>query len=297
MGILLRMFHPNGRRPPAMNFKAFIRAKAKGPITETTLRLYDKDRQQIVGWLGSRPLNVETAQEAEAWLKSRYPKPNTLQRKVTALNWLLRWKNVDYQARRPPKAVNPRPRIIADGEYEGPLGRMTDPMERVAVRIAHDTGWSPCDVVEIRRSDVDLTGPYPIIRHVRQKTHVAAEAILDRETAEELRAYLEANPDLDYIFPGDRRKGVPHRNRTWLNAVLKRYGFAFSPRAFRSNLATKWPDDDIKGLQVQGGWKDIRAIFEHYKGNVRERQVASFEAAMGRPPRGPKGPDNIAGYG
>lgn len=48
---------------------------------------------------------------------------------------------------------------------------------------------------------------------------------------------------------------------------------------------------------VQGGWKDSRAIFQHYKGNIRERQVASFEAAMGRSVR-PKDPDDeLPGYG
>lgn len=296
MGILARMLHPN-KGPPAMNFKGFIRAKAKGPITDTTLRLYDKDRQQVVGWLGSRTLDVETAQEAEAWLKSKFPKPNTLQRKVTALNWLLRWKEINYQARRPPKAVNAHPRVIAPEEYAGPLAGVRDLMQRVAVQIDHDAGWSPCDVVDIRRSEIDLTGPQAIVRHVRQKTNVSAEAILSPDTAADLRAYLEANPDLDFIFPGDRRKGCAHRNRTWLNAVLKRHGFAFSPRAFRSNLATRWPDTDIKGLQVQGGWKDTRAIFDHYKGNVRERQVASFETAMGHPPKAKESPDDIAGYG
>ena len=82
-----------------------------------------------------------------------------------------------------------------------------------------------------------------------------------------------------------------------MNAVLKRYGFTFTPRVFRSNLATAWPGDDIKGLMVQGGWSDPKTIFAHYRGNLRERQVGSFETAMGRPAKDHDQDDEVPGYG
>lgn len=279
-----------------MNFKAFVRANAKGPIRDATLELYDKDRQQITGRLQSRPLNVETAQELEAWLRSRFPNPNTLQRKITSLNWLLRWKGVAYQAKRPPKLVNANPRTIEDSDYEDLLARIPDPMDRLAVRISHDTGWSPSDVAAIRVDAVDLKGPHPIVRKVRQKTDVLAQAILEDATAEELRAYLEAKPGLEYVFPGDRRRGRPHRNRTWVNKVLQRYHAGWSPRAFRSNLATRWPGDDIKGLMVQSGWKSSSTIYQHYRANVVERQVKSFETALGKAPKDEKTGEDLPGY-
>src|SRR2546428_674981 len=281
VGILDRMLHPNGRRP-AMTFKAFIRANARGPIEDETLERYDEDRRELAGRLGPRRLTEETVQELEAWLKSKYPNANTQQRKITAANWLFRWKGTDFRIRRPPKEYNTHPRTIAPEDYRAVLARITEPMERLAVRLSRDTLWSPTDVAAIRKADVDFGNP-TIVRKVRQKTGAHAEAVVEMETADELRAYLESNPELEYIFPGDRRQGKPHRNRTWVNAVLKRHGATFTPRMFRSSGATLWPGDDIKGLMTQGGWTDPKTIFRYYRGNIREVQVRSFEAAMGRP--------------
>ena len=81
-----------------------------------------------------------------------------------------------------------------------------------------------------------------------------------------------------------------------VNAVMNRNGFAFTPRMFRSNLANRWPGDDIKDLMVQGGWKDSRTIFRHYRRKIRERRVASFEAAMGRPATNRDPEPELAGY-
>lgn len=280
-----------------MNFKSFVRAKAAGQVTDGTLNLYDKDRQRLMGSLGAQPLTVETAQELEAWLRSRTKSPNTLQRWVTSLNWLLRWKGVDYQAKRPRKEPNLHPRKIEDGEYDPKLAAISDPMERLAVRLSHDTGWSPNDVVQIRKADLELSGDRIIIRRFRQKTGAVAMPLIMGDTAAELRAYLETHPEADYLFPGDRRKGQPHRNRTWVNAVLKRYGFDFTPRAFRSNLATRWDGADIKGLMVQGGWKNANTIFQHYRANDLERQAASLEAALGKPKAVHESDPDLPGYG
>ena len=86
-----------------MTFKAFIRANARGPIEDETLERYDEDRRELAGRLGPRRLTEETVQELEAWLKSKYPNANTQQRKITAANWLFRWKGTDFRIRRPPK--------------------------------------------------------------------------------------------------------------------------------------------------------------------------------------------------
>ena len=58
------------------------------------------------------------------------------------------------------------------------LSRMADQMERLAVGLSHDSGWSPRDIVPVRRADVEL-GKIAIMRKVRQKTRVVAEAVLE----------------------------------------------------------------------------------------------------------------------
>lgn len=296
MGILRRILgNPNGREP-VVRFEAFIRASSR--VNEATVKLYAREGRRFAGWLGSRALTLEAVQEYEAWLKTKY-RPNSLTNKVSGLNLYLKWRDTDFRIRRPPKEINPHPRIIEDAQYRELLGRMKDPMDRLAVRLTHDTFWSPIDIVQIRKEDVAFGDP-TIIRKVRQKTHAAyvvAEAILEKETASELREYLEANPTLDYIFPGDRRKGRPFRNRTWPNKVLDRYGVDFSPRWFRSSGATSWPGDDIKGLMTQGGWREPRTILLHYRGNVVERQVKSFEAAMGHAAKDRENDPELPGYG
>ena len=45
------------------------------------------------------------------------------------------------------------------------------------------------------------------------------------------------------------------------------------------------------------GWKDSRTTFEHYRANVRERQVGSSEAAMGRASDHDDREDDVPGYG
>jgi integrase len=278
-----------------MKFETFIRQNAR--VNDATAKRYADVARSFAGWVGTRPLNPDTVQESERWLRTRYGANSLASNVTTAVNLWLRWKgHPELQVRRPPKEYNPRPRTIADKEYRELIARIADPMERLAVRLSHDAGWSPSDIVQIRKADMDL-GDVAVIRKVRQKTRVVAEAVLEKETAAELRAYLEAHPDADYLFPGDRRKGEPHRNRTWVNAVLKAHGATFTPRVFRSNLATAWPGDDIKGLMKQGGWTDPKTIFAHYRGNLRERQVDSFEAAMGRPAKDRDPEAELPGYG
>ncbi len=276
-----------------MKFETFIRQSAR--VNDATVAIYVREAKRFQGFLGTRPLTADAVVEYQAWLATKF-KANSLTNKVTGVNLYLRWKGTDLRIRRPPKEFNPRPRTIADKEYRDLVARIADPMERLAVRLSHDAGWSPSDIVAISRSDVDL-GDVTVIRKVRQKTRVVAAAVLEKETADELRAYLDAHPDADYIFPGDHRKGMPHRNRTWVNAVLKRHGATFTPRVCRSNLATRWPGDDIKGLMTQGGWTDPKTIFAHYRANVLERQVGSFEAATGRPAKDRDPDDGLPGYG
>ena len=294
MGILRRILgNAKGREP--VRFESFIRANAR--VNDATVRLYAREGRRFAGWLGTRPLTLDSVQEYEGWLRTKY-RANSLTNKVTGVNLYLKWRGTDFRIRRPPKEINPRPRIVEDAKYRELLGRIRDPMDRLAVRLTHDTFWSSIDVVTIRKADIAF-GNVTMIRKVRQKTaaaYVVAEAIVEKETAAELRMYIESAEIGDYIFPGDLRKGKPFRNRTWINKVLDRYGVDFSPRWFRSSGATLWPGDDMKGLMTQGGWRDPRTILLHYRGNILERQVKSFETAMGRPAKD-HDEDELPGYG
>ena len=53
-----------------------------------------------------------------------------------------------------------------------------------------------------------------------------------------------------------------------------------TPRTFRRSGASLW-DDHVTGLNPQGGWKDPKTILLHYRQNLLERQLKSFERALG----------------
>lgn len=191
-----------------MKFETFIRQNAR--VSDATVKRYVDVARSFAGWLGTRPIDADAMQDGERWLKGRYGQNSLASNVVTAVNLWLRWKgHPDLRIRRPPKAYNPRPRTIADKDYRDLLARIADPMERLAVSLSHDAGWSPSDIAQIRKADIQL-GDVTVVRKVRQKTRVTAEAVLLKETAADLQAYLEAHPGMDYLFPGDRRKGKPH---------------------------------------------------------------------------------------
>src|SRR5439155_11206149 len=200
----------------------------------------------------------------------------------------LRWRNTDLRVRRPPREYVANPKLITPSEYAEIVGRITDPMERLVVRLLHDSLLRPSDVVSIRLADLDTSEGVTVIRKRTQKTGSVSESILTKETADELAEYVSKSRMTDYLFPGE---GGPHRNRTWPNQVLrKHHADGISPRTFRRTGATRW-GDDITSLMSQGGWTDPQTVLKHYRKNVRERHLREFEKAVG----GARGSDRDQG--
>ena len=273
-----------------MKLEAFIAANSTG--APETVKLYLRVIRQFTGWLGSRALSAETLVEYEAWLRSRY-RPNSLYNKVCALNLYLKWRKTELRVRRPPREYVANPRLITPSEYAEIVGRITDPMERLVVRLLHDSLLRPSDVVSIRLADLDTSEGVTIVRMRTKKTGSVSESILTKETADELADYVRKSGVSDYLFPGD---GGPHRNRTWPNQVLrKHHADGISPRTFRRTGATRW-GDDITSLMAQGGWTDPQTVLKHYRKNVRARHLREFEAAVG-PAKDEDPDDGLPGYG
>ena len=210
------------------------------------------------------------------------------------VNLYLKWKGVDARIRRPPKEIAANPKLVTDKEYREILTRITNPEERLAVRLLHDSGLRPSDVVDTRLTDIATEEGLTIVRRRTQKTGTIAESILTKETAVELAEYVKAAGVTDYIFREDTDK--PHRHRTWPNAVLRKHqAEGISPRTFRRTLATNW-GDDLKSLMSQAGWSDAKTILTHYRRDVRERHLKEFEKAVGTA-RDPDPDPELPGYG
>lgn len=272
-----------------MKLEAFVRDKSRG--NPETLRRYLKEIHRFQGWLGSRTLSLEAVHEYEDWLADNYAQNSRIVM-AAAVNLFFAWKGVDYRVRTPPKEIATNPRLVKDAEYRAILARIADPAERLIVRLLHDSFWRPSDLVTLRVSDIAEVDGVTLLRKVMKKAKVVASAIVETETAAELRAHIAGAGKTDLIF--EIRVGTP-RHRTWPNHVLAKHGAGeISPRVFRRTGATSW-DDDMKGLMVQGGWKDPKTILLHYRQNELERQLKSFERAVGRATDHSE--DDVPGYG
>ncbi|HEX9341182.1 MAG TPA: site-specific integrase [Thermoplasmata archaeon] len=275
-----------------MKFDVFIRANSQAR-TEDTIRLYLREAKRFQGWLGTRPLTLEAVQEYEAWLRSKF-RQNSLSNKVIGVNLYLKWKGLDARIRRPPKEIAANPKLVTDKEYRAILERIEDAEERLVVRLLHDTGMRPSDIVSLRLADIANEDDVVLLRRRTQKTGTIAESILSRETAAELHDYIEKSGVTDHIFRGETDK--PHRHRTWPNAVLrKHHAEGITPRTFRRTLATNW-GDDLRSLMSQAGWSDPKTILLHYRRDVLARHVREAEKVIG-PVRDADDESDLPGYG
>lgn len=273
-----------------MKWEDFLRSKVPNPETR---KRYDVVVRSFRGWIGSRSVNDATVAEYRERLLSSY-KPNSLSNMVAALNLYLEHKGVPSRMERPPKEIAANPKLIKPDEYAALLTRILNAEERLAVRLLHDTGLRPSDVVSLRLSDLDTTDGITSIRKRTRKTGAVTDSILTKETADDLRAYVQDAKVTDYIFRGEN--GKPHRHRTWPNHVLVKYGAeGITPRTFRRTLATNWTED-VTSLMAQGGWTDSKTIFLHYRRDVRARHVQAFEKAVG-PTRDVEPEEDVPGYG
>jgi len=260
-----------------VKFEAFIRANCRAR-SEETVKLYLREAKRFQGWLGTRTLELESVIEYESWLKSRF-RANSLSNKIVGVNLYLAWKGTTFRIRRPPKEIAANPKLISDAEYRAILARVSDAEERLAVRLLHDTGLRPSDVVGIRLVDLATEDGVTVVRRRTLKTGTLAESYLTRETATELADFISKYGVSDYVFRGETDK--PHRHRTWPNGVLRKHGVeGITPRTFRRTLATNW-GDDLRSLMSQAGWSDAKTILTHYRRDVRERHIREAEKAIG----------------
>ncbi len=140
-------------------FRAYVRLKSGGAISEDTLHRYETivfvGTRTVAGflpWLHGQPINGETvAAYHETVLLQRY-RQNSRVPICSGLNWYLRWKRIrdedgeDLRFPIPATEAAENARVISDGEYAALLRHLRskgDLRELAAVMIQRDTGMRP----------------------------------------------------------------------------------------------------------------------------------------------------------
>lgn len=269
-------------------YRAFVRRKSRN-VSEETLNRYWAYVAAFKDWLEGEdltPANVDAYHETVLLKKyvsnSRVPV-------CSALNWWLRLQKIRDEEDEPLRLPIPEteaaeePRTLTDEEWarlRKHLERQGNLRELALVMVQRDTLLRPCDLVTIPLSLVVLDADHPHIAGKRQKkTGAVVKPFISKDTVSVLRRYIAAHKPTRYLFETDGGEAL---HRRWPLEVLRRackharLPDDITPRIFRRTGATNW-EGDVKDLAAQGGWKDVKTIWKHYRQVKEERHWDAFE--------------------
>jgi len=283
-------------------FRAFVRRKS-GNVSEETLNRYWAYVEHLKEWLEGEdptPANIDTYHERV--LLRKYV-PNSRVSICSAINWWLRFRKIRDEEDEPLRLPIPEteaaedPRTLADDEWKSlraDLQRHGDLRELALAMVQRDTLLRPCDLVAIPLSLVVLDADHPHIAGKRQKkTGAFVKPFISRDTVAVLRRYISAYKPKRFLFETDEGKAF---HRRWplevFRRACKRAGLPedITSRVFRRTGATNW-EGDVKDLAAQGGWKDVKTIWKHYRQVKEDRHWDAFEKTFEPPDDRPKPPD------
>ena len=283
-------------------YRAFVRRKS-GKVSEETLNRYWTYVANLKEWLEDEdptPANIDAYHESV--LMKKYV-PNSRVPICSALNWWLRFRKIRDEEDEPLRLPIPEteaaeePRTLSDDEWKSlrkHLEAQGNLRELALAMVQRDTLLRPCDLVAIPLSLVVLDAEHPHIAGKRQKkTGAFVKPFISRDTAGVLRRYIAAYKPKQYLFETDTGDLF---HRRWplevFRRACKRAGLPedITSRVFRRTGATNW-DGDVKDLAAQGGWKDVKTIWKHYRQVKEERHWEAFERTFEPAPDKPKAPD------
>ncbi len=170
-----------------------------------------------------------------------------------------------------PKFRAPIPRVLSEEEMDElirlPEGEKMALRDRTILELLYATGLRVSELVNLKKSDVNLDGGFVIAMGKRSKERVVPLGSYSRDA---VRAYLEMEkPPGRYLFP-NRRGGVITRQAIW--KIIRKYGLQLhkgrvSPHTIRHTFATHLLEGgaDLRAVQVLLGHEDISTtqIYTH----------------------------------
>jgi len=271
-------------------YKEYILLKREA--AQETLQRYWRYAEGFLDWLGTREINEQTLGRYNAALRRRYARNSRIVVN-SAINWLLDASKVKdsegepLRLRIPSKETSPHGRLVGESEWER-IARYArtrlDLRESVLVHLLRESLLRPSDIVRIRLPNLDLESDPPAIRNlVQRKTQFVASPRISQETGRLVKKYLKAYKPLEYLFEAKPAKPF---HRRWPTEVIKRVTDSLgiqgvTPRTFRRTGATQW-QGKVATLQLQGGWKDPKTIYNHYLKYREEDHIEDFKATFSK---------------
>ncbi len=272
-------------------YKEYIALRKE--VTQETLKRYWSYAKRFLDWLGSSELTEERLARWNAMTKRTY---GTNSRVVTnvSVNWLLkmvRAKDGDGEPLKlqlPTKETTLHGRLVSGDEWRRieRFARTRMPLrEYILVRLIRESLLRPSDLVGIQIRNLDLESDPPAIRDlIQKKTGFVASPRISQETGRLIKKYLKTCRPLEYLFEPKPGKQF---HRRWPTETLRRMTnalgmFGITPRVFRRTGATAW-EGNVATLQLQGGWKDAKTIYDHYLKYQEESHNQDFKKTFDRP--------------
>lgn len=292
--------------PPPLDeenaFRAFVRRKSRN-VSEETLSRYWVYVRNFKEWLeGDDPTPANVDAYHESVLMKKYV-PNSRVPICSALNWWLRFRKIRDEEDEPLRLPIPEteadenPRMLTDDEWtalRSHLERQGNLRELAVAMVQHETLLRPCDIVAIPLSLVILDADHPCIAGKKQKkTGAFVRPFISKETVAVLRRYLAEYKPAQHLFETETGEMF---HRRWplevFHRACKRAGLPedITSRVFRRTGATNWRGD-VKDLCAQGGWKDPKTVWKHYRMVKEERHWDAFERTFEPAADKPKAPD------
>jgi integrase/recombinase XerD len=246
-----------------------------------TIEAYNRDIMGFITYLEESSLSMPERENVEAYmgfLRSKGKQTRSIVRAVSALrgffNFLLADGCVPHNPLEDlevPRFKSPIPDVLSEHEIisliEMPKESRTSLRDRTILELLYATGLRVSELIQLKKSDVNLEGGFLIASGKRSKERVVPLGEFSRVAVKD---YVEKEkPKGVYLFP-NRTGGKLTRQAVW--KLIRKYGRGIeknhvSPHTIRHTFATHLLEGgaDLRSVQILLGHEDISTtqIYTH----------------------------------
>ena len=264
------------------NLDSFISyLTAERGASQHTIEAYNRDILSFIKFFEDNSLDVSIRQNFEQYmghLKERGMKTRSIVRAFSAIrtffNFLIAESKITHNPLEDieiPKYQPPIPEVLSEEEMinllRQPEGKKTSLRDKTILELLYATGLRVSELIQLKKSDVNLEGGFLIASGKRSKERVVP---IGEYSKQAILKYLgEEKPKGTFLFPNNRG-GKLTRQAIW--KLIKKYSvnidkFHVSPHTIRHTFATHLLEGgaDLRSVQVLLGHEDISTtqIYTH----------------------------------